>query len=175
MITLSFNVTRDDVLAMASQYYESSESLRKARRSFQIAIPTLLAIIGLLTFFFFQGMKPIGVILLLCSVVAIFVVPRWHRRELRNLAQNMLGEQSYQQVFGKYTLTMTDDGISSVSPIGEGKYAWKAVTRVSLTPEHLFIFLPGNQGFVVPRSQVPETAIQEAKTFLELHIAPKKS
>jgi hypothetical protein len=55
----------------------------------------------------------------------------------------------------------------SSSPVGEGRFAWSAVTRVLLTPDHLLIFLSGPQGFAIPRKQLPDTTIQDMKAFAE--------
>ena len=41
------------------------------------------------------------------------------------------------------------------------------MSRVSLTPDYLFIFLVGAQGFPIARIQVPEATIQQIKAFAE--------
>jgi hypothetical protein len=82
----------------------------------------------------------------------------------------MFADSSYQKAFGGYTLALSDAGIASAWPTGEARYTWRAVDRVSLTPEHLFIFLVGASGFAIPRSQVPAATIQEMKAFVESHV-----
>jgi len=86
----------------------------------------------------------------------------------------MIEETSYQKAFGNYTLALTEAGLASTSPTGAGNYTWEAVDRVALTPEHLFIFLVGPQGFAIPRSQVSDSNIEEVKTFAESHLRNTK-
>jgi hypothetical protein len=82
----------------------------------------------------------------------------------------MLAESSYRKAFGGYTLTLREDCLASKSPTSERKYSWDAVNAAVLTPEHLLIFLVGAQGFAIPRSQLPDSVIQEVKAFVESHI-----
>jgi hypothetical protein len=79
----------------------------------------------------------------------------------------MLQETSYQKSFGSYSVTLDDDGIASISPTGESKYKWESVSRVQLTPDHLHIYLTGPMGYPIPRKQIGEEKIQEAKLFVE--------
>jgi hypothetical protein len=45
------------------------------------------------------------------------------------------------------------------------------VDHVSITPDYLFIFLAGPQGFIIPRAQVQESTIAEVKAYVEAHIS----
>ena len=170
MITVSFNLTKDDVLALACYYHSTSATVTKGRLTLQVASCALLAGIGLVMVCQSDELPYVGAGLLVCAGLAIVFVPRWHRSALRRTAEKMFAESSYQEAFGGYTLALSDAGIASTSPIGEAKYTWRAVDRVSLTPEHLFIFLVGASGFAIPRSQVPDATIQEMKAFVESHV-----
>jgi len=172
VIDATFNVTKADVLAMACHCYDTSTTVRQHRRSYQIAIPMLLAGIGLLTVLREQ-LRPIGILLLLCSALSAAFIPGWFRRSLRRSAEKMIAEPSFQKVFGAHTLILTDEGLASKSPTGEGKFSWEAVVEVKLTPEHLFIMLPGAQGFPIPRSQIADFTIQEMKSFVESRVSER--
>jgi len=169
MISISFSLAKDDVLALACHYYSTSATLRRSRLSSQVAVPLLLALIGLLMVVKGDQLRPSGVGLLICAGAAVAGIPIWHRWTLRKTAERMISEPSYQKVFGSYTLVLNEDGIASISPTGEAKYAWEAVDRVFLTPDYLFIMLAGAQGFSIPRSQIPDSTIQEMKSFVESH------
>jgi hypothetical protein len=175
MITVSFNLTKEDVLALACHYYSTSATVRKNRLTIQVAITLVLAGSGLLTICGSERFDPIGVGLLMCAGVFAVCVPWWYRSNLRKTAEKMFAESAYRKAFGKYTLALSEEGLASTSPTGEANYTWEAVDRVTLTPQYLFIFLVGPQGFAIPRSQVPDSAIQEMRAFAESHVRASPS
>lgn len=173
MITISFNLTKDDALALACHYYATSATVRSNQLKSQVIVGLSLAGAGLLALIGsgqVSGSGAVGVVLLVCAGVSVGCVPSWYRRSLRRSAEKMLEESSYAKAFGRYTLVLSEDGLASKSPTGEGKYTWEAVNSVALTSEYLFIFLVGAQGFAIPRSQLPDSTIQEVKVFAQSHI-----
>ncbi len=173
MTPLSFNVAKEDVLALACHYYATSPTVRSNRLKSQVAVGLILAGTGLLALIGtgqVSGSGAVGVVLLVCAGVSVGCVPSWYRRSIRSSAEKMIEESSYAKAFGRYTLVLSEDGLASKSPVGEGKYTWEAVSSVALTQEHLFIFLVGPQGFSIPRSQLPDSTIQEVKVFTQSHI-----
>jgi hypothetical protein len=105
--------------------------------------------------------------LLFLAIVWAALYPWIHRNYLLQSAKKFFNESSYEKAFGTCTLSLSEARIASSSPIGEGHYLWSAVSRVSLTPDYLFIFLAGPQGFTIPRAQVPEATIQEMKALAD--------
>jgi hypothetical protein len=167
MITATFNVSKADVLALSLYYYASSSTVRRSRILNQASVPFLLVLIAALGFFREPGpFVLVSPLLIIAAIWALFY-PRLHRWYLRQTAERFLNEASYQKAFGSYTLSLNEKGIGSSSPVGEGNYLWSCVSRVSLTPEYLFIFLAGPQGYPIPRAQVPDATIQEIRAFAE--------
>lgn len=170
MINISFNVAKDDALAFACHYYGTSPTVRSTRVRAQITFVLTLTAFGLLVLSGGDRLRPLGIGLLAGAGLFAVRYPSWNRSALRKSAEKMIAESAYGKAFGRYTLAITEDGVASVSPAGESKYAWNAINRVTLTPEYLFIFLAGPQGFPIPRAQVPDSAIQEVKAFVESHM-----
>ncbi len=173
MITVTYNLAKED--ALANYHYETSPSLRRVRRLFPIAVFVLLGGLGLLLMFGGRSQEnfALGLTLSISGVVAAIFFPPWYRFALRRSAERQYAETSYAKAFGKFTLSFNEEGITSKSPVGEGKFYWSAVSRVALTPTHLIILLIGPQGFPIPRAQVPDTTIQELKAMVESHIQAK--
>ena len=101
------------------------------------------------------------------------MLPSYFRSRLRNSPEKMITETSYHKAFGKNTLVFTDHGIASSSATGESNFVWNAVDHVSTTPDYLFIFLVGPQGFIIPKTQVQESTIAEVRALVEAHIPAK--
>lgn len=173
MTPISFNVSKEDALALTCHYYATSPTVRSNRLKTQVGIAMILAGAGLLALIGTgQGSRlgVVGVVLLVCAGVSVGCVPAWYRRSVRRSAERMLEESSYRKAYGGYVLSLGAEGLVSKSPTGEGKYSWEAINSVALTPEHLFIFLLGAQGFAIRRSELPDSVVQEVKTFVESHV-----
>jgi hypothetical protein len=169
MITATFKVGSEDVLAMSMNYYTSSPTVRRSRIITQASIPFGLILVAALGYFKEAGYLYLLLVMPLLIIAAVWALlyPRLHRHYLLRTSEKLLKESAYEKAFGTYTLNLTEKQIASSSPVGEGTYPWSSVSRVSLAPDHLFIFLAGPQGYAIPRGQVPETTIQEMKAFAE--------
>ena len=108
--------------------------------------------------------------MLACAGLFAAFFPSWYRSCIRKAAEKVCAESSYQKIFGRYTLSLAEEGFAFTFPTGECKYFWGAIDRVSLTPEYLFILLAGAQGLPISRAQIPDSTIQEVKAFVESHI-----
>ncbi|MGA2542296.1 MAG: YcxB family protein [Verrucomicrobiota bacterium] len=113
------------------------------------------------------------VMFFLIGVATAAMLPSYFRSRMRASAEKMIAETSYHKAFGKYTLVFTGQGIASSSPTGESNSVWDGVDHVAITPEYLFIFLAGPQGFIIPRAQVQESTIAQVKAYVEAHIPTK--
>ena len=176
MITVNFTLTKEDALELALYYYSTSPTVKQSRRLVHFCVPIIMLSIGLTRLLVKPPDLTTSPILLVIGVGYLFFYPRFHKTFLQKSAENMFAESAYEKAFGPCSLSLTDEGINSTSPIGEAKYAWSAINRVHLTSTHLLILLAGPQGFAIPRKQVPEATIQEIKAFTEKMIpAPTSS
>jgi hypothetical protein len=175
MIFASFNVNKEDVLALRWHYYSSSPTVRKTRVWGQLTIPLVMVLLAFSNVYHAPGHHAPAIILLVLAAVWALFYPRYYNWYLLRKAEKMFKETSYQKAFGAYKITLDEDGIISASPVGESKHSWSAVHRVLLTAHHLLIFLAGPQGYTIPRIQVPDTTIQDMKAFAEKRIQGTES
>ena len=169
MITVTFNVGKEDVLAMTMHYYMSSPTVRRSRMLTQASVPFAMVLVAVLGFFKEAGYRYLLLItpLIFIGVLWAVLYPWLYRHYLLQMSEKLLKESSYQKAFGVYTLNLSEARIAGSSPIGEGTCVWSAVSRVSLTPDYLFILLAGPQGYPIARAQVGEATIQQIKAFAE--------
>jgi len=167
MITAAFNISKADALALAQHYYSSSATVRRSRILNQASVPVVLVLIAVLAYSRDPHYLLLASPFLVLAIVWVVCYPRLHKWYLSQTTEKMFAESAYEKGFGTYTLNLSETGIASSSPVGEGKYPWSSVTRISLTPDHLFIFLADPQGYAIPRAQVPEAKLQEIKEFAE--------
>lgn len=167
MITATYLVRKEDVLAMSMRYYATSPTMRKSRILIQVGVPVLMVLVVALSYLVDPDNLIFVAPLLLVAILWAGFYPRLHERLLLRGSERIYNGPDYQKIFGVQTLTMTEKGISSTSQIGEGTYYWPSVSSISLNSDYLFIFLAGRKGYVIPRDQVPDATIQEMKAFAE--------
>jgi len=165
MINLTFNIGRDDLIAFSQAFHDHSPSVKSAVRRAQLTVPVILVLIAAYSYLKHGGIAI--VVPLSVALLWFFFYPAYLRLKIIKATERMLKETSYQKSFGSYSVTLDDDGIASISPTGESKYKWEAVNRVQLTPDYLHIYLTGPVGYPIPRKQIGEEKIQEAKLFVE--------
>jgi hypothetical protein len=165
MINLTFNIGRDDLIAFSQAFHDHSPSVKSAVRRAQLTLPAIMAVAAAYFYFTYGGLS--FVFFLCVGLLWFFFYPAYLRRNILKATERMLKETSYQKSFGSYSVTLDDDGIASISPTGESKYKWSAVSRIQLTPDYLHIYLTGPVGYPIPRKQIGEDKIQEAKLFVE--------
>src|SRR5215472_11699321 len=146
MITATFLVRKEDVLAMSMRYYADSPTMRRARILIQAGFPIAMVLVVALIYLedpdHLQFVAPLFVI----AVLWAGFYPRLHERLLfRGSYRNYNGPE-YQKIFGVHTVSLSEKGITSASPVGEGTYFWPSVRSLSLTSDYLFFFLVGRQG-----------------------------
>lgn len=170
MIRIDYNLRTEDMVALSCHYYDKSPSIQQGLRASQIVLTMLFACGGLFFLTEIDHAGPIGIALL--AVAGYFAVfwPSRYRARLRKGAERLCAEGSYAKACGPCTLTLTEEGLSSQSPLGEGKYHWTAVDRVVLTPKYLFIYLAGPMGYVISRAHTTDALLVEAKTFADAHL-----
>lgn len=72
--------------------------------------------------------KTAAILVLGWGLIWALFYPRYHTWHLMRTAERMFKESSYDRTFGTYRLILNEDGIGSSSPVGEGRYAWSAVS-----------------------------------------------
>lgn len=167
MITATYLVRKEDVLAMSMRYYANSPTMRKSRILIQAGVPVVMVLVVALSYLVDPDNLIFVAPLLVVAILWAGFYPRLHERLLLRGSERIYSGPEYQKIFCVHTLSLSEKGISSTSQIGEGTYYWPSVSSISLNSDYLFIFLAGRKGYVIPRDQVPDATIQEMKAFAE--------
>jgi hypothetical protein len=167
MITATFLVRKEDLLAMSMRYYANSSAMRRLRILIQTGVPLAMVLVVALSYLTQPEYAEFVAPLLVVGVLWAGFYPRLHERLLLRGGDRRLSLPEYQKIYGVHTLSLSEKGISSSSPVGEGTYYWPSVSSISLSSDYLFVFVAAARGFVIPRTQVPEATIQEMKAFAE--------
>lgn len=165
VITLNFTVGKDDLRTFSRTFYNHSQTMQSALKRAQWGFPVIMAVMAAYAFFRHGGYAP--AVFLVAAALWAVLYPAYFRRHVEKMTDKLLNEGSHEKSLGPCTVTLSEDGLWSRSPTGESKFKLDAVERVLLTDSHLHIVLVGLSGYPIPRRDVDETLIMEAKAFLE--------
>lgn len=168
--TLHFEVNEEVSLAFTEQFLKGSATHQKTRRRTQLFLPVCLFLI-LIVSTLSRSFEPTQLVLYAIASVAWFLYyPKRFDANVRKQAMKMTKESSHQKSYGKYQLTLSEDGLNDVSPTGESHFKWTAVDRVELTDTYLFIFLTGNIGYPIALSYLTVNQASDIKLYVESHL-----
>ena len=107
------------------------------------------------------------IIALLGAAFIFCLFPQIWRYAIRRQALSMIKVGAYKAFTGNHTLTVAPDGIHSVSPLGESRYHWNAITEVKRSDEQIFLFISETAALPLPRRAFADAA-QEAAFLAEI-------
>lgn len=165
MISLEFDVGREDMLGFSIAHSENSSTFRKSVLRTRIVFPVLMGVAATYYFIRHGGFAPF--VFVAAGILWAIFYPARMKRHLRKVTAAMLSEPTYEKAFGHYEITLGEDGIASKSPNGESKYNWGSVDRLELTGTHLNVYLNGASGYPISRLQVSDEMISRAREYIE--------
>ena len=165
-MTLNFEVGRDGMSALIREYHATSPTSKKALWYQRLTFPVVMLFFSADFYFRKKGGLP-SLVFLIGGVIWFLLYPSIYRRRVRKNVEKYLAEMSTEKVMGPCQLELDEAGLSSRSPMGDSKYPWNVVQRITLTPDYLHVFLVGGSGFPIPRKTVGDSAIFEAKKLIK--------
>ncbi len=153
-MTLTFNVSEPETLAMTEQFYKDSPSHQRIRNRTRWSVPLLLLPVMILFTLQFGVSLPSTAVFAIGIIGWFFIAPHRFDARIRRYAINQMKESSYAKSFGKYEIQITDQHLVSHGPTGHTEYNWDAVDRTILTDDYLFVFLSGPSGFPIKTTEV---------------------
>jgi hypothetical protein len=165
-MTLHFNLTLEDALAMTQHYFRHSKvhqaSLARLRWTLTIVFG------GFALYIVHKGHAfswiPTAFISGLAVIYWYFFPRMFGARILRNV-RKQYSDPSHAKNFGPCDLVLSDTQLSSTSPMGSSTFFWPAVDRVTLDAEYLTIFLGGAKGYPIRIAEIGQEAAQRAYDF----------
>jgi YcxB-like protein len=151
-VEIEYRVEEGDVLAFLDHHSEHSAAAREIRRRQTYGYAILLAILGLVLWFF--GETALVIAFLVLGPVWVAWWPARARRLARKQAAALYREGPNPMFDGPHVLRLDEGGIVAIAPGAESRLPFTSVQRVVDTPDYLFVYVGAIQAFVVPRRRV---------------------
>jgi hypothetical protein len=161
---IQYNMVLDDVLAFHRHHYRTSPAAQRSLMS-GLALSSLLVSTFMYQYLRFDGASRRTQLLVAVAMglITAAIYPWYFRRHSERAVRKMYQEGSNANLLGSRTLSIESTGLREVSLTGDSLIGWSGLSRVSESPEYVFIYTGAVQALVVRRSAVQDGSID---TFL---------
>jgi hypothetical protein len=91
-------------------------------------------------------------IVILIYILWITYYPKYFNNKAKRNIEKMIDERNDTSVFGKYTITVDEEGIVELSKSKKTKAHWSQVEKVIEVVDYIFIKTTENDTFIIPKS-----------------------
>ena len=157
-MTAEYEITKEDLSTFNLYHHRHSPTARRhyLRSWFLPAFIWLLAFSGIWYLADSERNTPLQTFLDLLPLF-IFVpfyllyFPWAYRRKLRKIVAGMVSEGQNRGLFSRHRVTISPEGVTDSSELGQTSTAWRAVERVVVADEHAYIYTNALAAIIVPR------------------------
>lgn len=148
---IDYDLTREDYLAYSIHHMEHSKSIK---RSLFIQ-RYLLSLIFFVFPFIMANATEVPLAFWLAAYTIIYILwviyyPRYFVRSTKKRITKMINEGKNENLFGAYSIALTEDGVEQTSKTGESSVTWGGIERIDETKDHIFIYLSSVSAYVIP-------------------------
>jgi hypothetical protein len=151
-VELEFKVDEGDVLAFVDHHSQHSPTAREIRRRQTYGYAFLLAVFGIVFWFF--GEAALAIAFLVLGPLWIVWWPARSRRLVRQQATAFYRESPSPIFDGPHVLSIDGAELVYVTPAGQSRMPVSTVQGISTMPDYVFIHVGPVQAVVVPRRRV---------------------
>lgn len=151
-VEIEYRVEEGDILVFLDHHSEHSAAAREIRRRQNYGYAILLAIFGLVLWFF--GETALAIAFLVLGPVWVALWRERARRLARKQAAALYREGPNPMFDGPHLLRLEESSLVSISPGAESRLPFTSVQRVVDTEDYVFVYVGAIQALVVPRRRV---------------------
>lgn len=150
ILEVSYDVTVNDAVAFAVYHHHASPLLRRRRRFLRVGMSALLAMIAA-TIAGVSGRPVLGMVGLAFAFGFWLIFPRRYEKGLRESVAKLYTEGKNLDLLGPTKLVLDTEGMTESTPTRDSRSRWAVVERCVETEDHVFVYLTGDSGVIVPK------------------------
>jgi YcxB-like protein len=154
---IEFDLTKEDYLQFNLHHMANSKTVKKSLFIQQYISSTIFLIVP------FIAVKitdvPLIVWLVCFSIIYllwIFQYPKFFNSIVIRRLEKMLEESNSKNLYGIYTIDLTEDGVHEISKSGETKINWNSIVKVEETDSYIFIYNTAISAYIIPGTAFPD-------------------
>lgn len=166
-MTLQFQIRREDAVAFNLAFFALSPTYQKTLVRMRWGLSLFFAVCEVVLTLI-NGFDLTHALYTSTFAVGWFLLyPKLFYASIRKNTEKVLAEIGPARL-GPYTLTLTDEGLHAVWPLGTITCSWENVTNVCLNKDYLLIFL-GAIGYPIQVADIGREAAEQAFALVNEH------
>lgn len=173
----NYTVEIEDLVAFNEDYFLKSENLQKRFRRERLFVLAPFVLGGIVlalivldasnsscryVFSIFMSMLCVAPGLLIYAFI-----PSSTQRAIRMRAKKLYSQGKNLALLGHQELILDSNTITARNEYSECKYAWEAVEKMSLTADHIFVYVSVGSAIIIPKQGIDKQQLQHMESFLE--------
>ncbi|WML32939.1 YcxB family protein [Clostridium sp. OS1-26] len=152
MFEIEYDLTREDYIEYNMNHMATSKTMKRTLFIQQYII-SLMFIVA--PFFFVRITKaPFKfwlTVFLITYLLWVIFYPKYFKLVVKRRINKMLDEGKQENLFGRYSILITHEGILENSNMGQSNTNWNAVERLIETEEYIYIYISPVNAYIVPK------------------------
>lgn len=177
-IKINYTVTIEDLVAFNEDYFLNSAILQKRFRKERLFVLASFLIGGLIFAFLALIDNPNSSSRYLFSIFICFLclapglliyafIPRSTKNTIKTRAKKAFSEGKNTTLLGYQELVLDAKAITVRNEYFESSYTWEALEKMSLTANHIFVYISVGSAIVIPKQSIDKEQLQAVESFLE--------
>lgn len=150
---LEYELTKQDYIDFNIDHMKNSNILKRSLLMQQYGIAVLYLVMP----FIFANVTDIPLwywltSFVIAAVLWIIFYPKYFMSASAKRISKMIDAGKNKDMFGKHSLTISEEGINEASENGESKINWSGVEKIIETEGHFFIYISSVMAYIIPKS-----------------------
>ncbi|MCK8059157.1 MULTISPECIES: YcxB family protein [unclassified Fusibacter] len=161
-MTINYTLGLDDYIAFNLYHTQNSPLMRRAVLFQRVLPPIAFIIFGtilanimdlplMFSVFIYTGL----------SVIWMLYFPKYFRKSLIKRVTKLLLEKNNMGLFGDYSLTVNEGGITSSGPNQMNEVKWSGIKSLEIAKEHIYLYNSSVSAYILPKVAFTDEAEQQ--------------
>lgn len=148
---IKYELTKDDFLEFNLYHAENSKTVKKTLniQRYIISIIFIFAAIVMSSYLDIPYSFTIPFYLVVFLIWVLFY-PKYFKWHIKRNVSKMLDEGKNKGIIGEQSLSISNEGIISISEVGEMKNNWSSVEKIVKTDKIILIYISSISAYIIP-------------------------
>lgn len=150
---VNYDLKKEDYIEFNLHHMGKSKTIKRTLFIEQYLIPLIFIITPFVFAKNHSNPPPIMYFMIPCVIMYILwtiFFPKYFRYSFKKRIEKLLNEGKNSTMFGPQTLSITDKGIFEFSEMEKSKVDMKAVERVDVTENYIYIYINAVNAYIIP-------------------------
>lgn len=108
-------------------------------------------------------------VFLVASILWVMFYPKFFYRNIKRTTLRIINEGKNEGLIGEHHLTLTEDGVSDLTAVGEMKSTWSGIKKIEEDLEHFYLYNSSVSAYIIPKRALQDE--QELRNYIQMKLS----